>query len=170
MTLEDRFKVFDSFLPQDEYNNLVDIIRDDVKIKWTWQCSKTDNQVFMASHVQDDPFYHTHILSYIKDCFNSEVKPLRIYYNAQLPNCHGSYHEDDGDVTAILYINQFPYEPEWGGWTELYDKNTGEHHMITPTDNNLLLFDANLTHRGLAFLNYSDPIRINLTYKLRITS
>ena len=42
----------------------------------------------------------------------------------------GVYHQDDGDMTAILYINQRPYEHKWGGWTELLDEDTGEDAMI----------------------------------------
>lgn len=170
MTLADRYRIFDSVLPSDEYDNLVDTIRDGHKIKWTWQSSNPGDPIFMISHVDKDPFYSTHLLSYIQNHLEKKVEPVRIYYNAQHPNCHGCFHEDDGDVTAILYINQLPYDYAWGGWTELWDRDTGEHQMVTPFDNNLLLFDAKLTHRGLAFLNYSDPIRINLTYKLRFTS
>lgn len=170
MTLEERFKVYDSFLPQDEYDNLVYGLCDPLKIKWTWQSSNPGDPIFMISHVDKDPFYSTHLLSYIQSCFDQPVEPVRIYYNGQSPNVHGCYHEDDGDVTAILYIHTCSYDPTWGGWTELWDRNTGEHYMVDPLDNRLLLFDSKLTHRGIAFLNHTDPIRTNLTYKLRFTS
>ena len=171
MTLGDRFRVYDSFLPQNEYDNLRDIVcNPEIKLTWYWQLTEPGTPFFLVSDVHKDPFYHTHLLSYIQDRLDSRVEPVRIYFNAQQPNCHGSYHEDDGDVTAILYINNDTYQPDWGGWTELYDRDTEEHHLVPPLDNRLLVFDAKLTHRGLAFLNQSDPVRTNLTYKLRFVS
>lgn len=174
MTLGDRFRIHDSFLPQNEYDNLRRRAFSGEDVKWTLQCSASEpshvDRVFLSCDVQDDPFYNTHLLSYIQRCFDSKVEPLRIYYNGQHPNFHGSYHTDDGDVTAILYVNVTQYQPSWGGWTELYDGDTDERHMIPPMDNRLLLFDAKIPHRGLAFLNPADPIRVNLTYKMKFVS
>lgn len=174
MTLGDRFRIHDSFLPQNEYDNLRHRAFYGEDVKWSLQCSAAEpsrvDRVFLSRDVQDDPFCNTHLFSYIQRCFDSKVEPLRIYYNGQQPNFHGSYHKDDGDVTAILYVNITPYQPVWGGWTELYDEDTEERHMVHPVDNRLLLFDAKLLHRGLAFLNPADPIRVNLTYKMKFVS
>ena len=172
MTLGERYKVYDSFLPQDEYNKLVNVALGGPDIKWNWQQSNgyEGDPYFMIRFVDEDSFYNTHLFSHIQSCFDSKVEPLRIYFNAQTPNVHGCYHEDDGDVTAILYINQRPYEHKCGGWTELWDQDTGEYTMIRPLDNRLILFDAKLTHRGTAFLSYADPIRVNLTYKMQFVS
>lgn len=170
MTLEERFRVYDSFLPQDEYNKLVHVSLGGPDIKWNWQASNPGDPIFLIRNVDEDSFYNTHLLSYIQSCVDLKVEPLRIYFNAQTPNLHGCYHQDDGDMTAILYINQRPYEHQWGGWTELWDQDTGEDAMIRPLDNRLLLFDAKLTHRGTAFLGHTDPIRVNLTYKMQFVS
>ena len=174
MTLGDRFRIYDSFLPQNEYENLRYNIFSGKNVKWSLQCSDPEasqsDRVFLYCDVQDDPFCNTHLFSYIQRCFDSKVELNRVYYNGQQPNFHGSYHTDDGDVTAILYVNITPYQPVWGGWTELYDEDTEERHMVHPVDNRLLLFDAKLLHRGLAFLNPADPIRVNLTYKMKFVS
>ena len=92
--------------------------------------SNPGDPIFLIRNVDEDSFYNTHLLSYIQSCIDLKVEPLRIYFNAQTPNLHGCYHQDDGDMTAILYINQRPYEHKWGGWTELWDQDTGEDAMI----------------------------------------
>lgn len=177
MTLEDKFRVYDSFLPDSEYNRLKEIISNKTALQWSWQSSDEYSQhTFMMSDVTDDPFYKGHIFSFIQSCFDSDtiLEPLRIYFNAQVPNANGSFHIDDGDVTAILYINEKPYDPSWGGWTQLHneerDPKKEKQEFISPWCNRLLLFDATVAHRGYAFNHSSCPVRFNLTYKLKAHS
>lgn len=168
----DRVKIVESLLPDEDYSNLVERSRD---LLWYWQTSLPLDQneilrggsTFMISDVKDDSYYHDHILSYIQDRIERNVEPIRIYFNAQATNFHGSYHTDEGDVTAILYVNQLPYQHSWGGWTELFDELTKDQKMIPPIDNNLLLFQSDILHRGIGFLCEDAPMRINLTYKLK---
>ena len=61
-------------------------------------------------------------------------------------------------MTAILYINQRPYEHKWGGWTELLDEDTGEDAMIRPLDNRFFCLMLNLLTEELL----SSVIRIQL--------
>ena len=66
MTLEERFKVYDSFLPQDEYNKLVNVSLGGPDIKWNWQQSNgyEGDPYFMIRFVDEDSFYNTHLFPY----------------------------------------------------------------------------------------------------------
>ena len=95
MTLEERFKVYDSET-QDEYNKLVNVSLGGPDIKWNGpRNGYPGDPTFMIRFVDEDSFYNTHLFSFIQSCFDSKVEPLRIYFNAQTPNVHGCYHEDE---------------------------------------------------------------------------
>lgn len=167
----DRVKIIESLLPQDDYLNLVER---SIDVSWQWQTSVPiddgiyrGGSTFLISEVKNDPFYHDHIFSYVQERIERKVEPARIYFNAQSTNCHGSYHYDSCDVTAILYVNHLPYQHEWGGWTELFDELTHDQKMVPPIDNNLVLFQPRIAHRGIGFLCEDAPMRVNLTYKLK---
>ena len=75
MTLEDKFRVYDSFLPDSEYNQLKEIISNKTALQWSWQSSDEYAQhTFMMSDVTNDPFYRGHILSFIQGCFDYLIK------------------------------------------------------------------------------------------------
>ena len=61
MTLEERFRVYDSFLPQDEYNKLIHVSHGGPDIKWNWQSSNPEEgePIFLIRNVDEDSFYNT---------------------------------------------------------------------------------------------------------------
>tara|TARA_R110000868_G_scaffold146811_1_gene367809 strand:- start:69 stop:557 length:489 start_codon:yes stop_codon:yes gene_type:complete len=72
----------------------------------------------------------------------------------------GSFHDDDGKLTALYY--PIEWKPEWGGGTEFI---TGE--IVQNVKNRLLLFDAKIEHRSMPHYN-NEGWRFTLAFKTNL--
>lgn len=89
---------------------------------------------------------------------NYEVK--RVYANIQYSGMDGTWHTDDGDVTALLFVN----DNLEGGEFEI--RNTSQDvERISPTPGRLIMFEGKYLHRGLSSSTLGIP-RISLAFKL----
>ena len=84
----------------------------------------------------------------------------RVYANIQYAGMDGTWHTDDGDVTALLFVNQ---ELEGGNFEIRFPGQ--ETTLISPVPGRLILFEGKYLHRGLSSLTLAVP-RISLAFKL----
>jgi hypothetical protein len=96
-----------------------------------------------------------------KDFFeNKKIAVLRAYINIQHFGMNGEFHPDDGDVT-VLY---FPCPTNTNkGFFQYKEKE--EIISIPYVQNQIILFDASILHRGIAFDDFKP--RITLAFKIK---
>jgi len=100
------------------------------------------------------------LVKQINTCLKNSYSAKRVYANIQYAGMDGTWHTDDGDVTALLFVNQ---ELE-GGNFEI--RIPGEETaLISPTPGRLIVFEAKYLHRGLSSSTLAIP-RISLAFKL----
>jgi len=125
---------------------------------------------FGMSSVGQDPFYSVDLnpeepvikllLNKINSLVSGAYNIKRVYANIQYSGMNGSWHTDDGQLTALLFINE-----------ELQDGNfeiklsSNDISTIEPLPGRLLVFDSALLHRGLSSSTLRIP-RISLAFKL----
>ena len=96
------------------------------------------------------------IFNFLKEHTNYTLK--RAYANIQYSGMDGEWHFDDGDKTALIFLNKNIEE----GYLQIDNSSTN----IEPLFNRLVLFDGSKTkHRGLSPSNPGVP-RISLAFKL----
>ena len=84
----------------------------------------------------------------------------RVYANIQYAGMDGTWHTDDGDVTALLFVN----EQVEGGNFEI--RIPGEETtLVSPIPGRLVVFEGKHLHRGLSSSTLAVP-RISLAFKL----
>lgn len=125
---------------------------------------------FNMSSVGVFPFYSVdfdikepiveNILDKINKTLNTNYTVKRVYANIQYSGMDGTWHTDDGDVTALLFIN----EPLEGGNFEIRVSKGGTQ-TIEPTPGRLIVFEGKNLHRGLSSSTLAIP-RISLAFKL----
>lgn len=93
---------------------------------------------------------------------NINIEKIRTYANIQHHNQEGDWHDDDGDLTAMLMLSPTNHN---GGSFEYKDKNDNIK-SVDFVQNRLIIFPAHLQHRGRA-PNNSIP-RITLAFKTEI--
>jgi hypothetical protein len=178
-TWKDEIRIIDQFLPTEIYGQVVDYLHNpNTTRSWGFQMSvrrKMENSlVFNHHHVKEDnEFFYSTLMNYVSQCFNFEVKPRRIYFNAHVPLSHGSFHADDGDYTALLYVPtsdvEEGYDLTWGGETQFTNSEpypNNDTMFVSPWENRLCIFPAKVLHRGLAYLHQDHPVRYTLAFKL----
>lgn len=100
------------------------------------------------------------LVKQINSTIKSSYSVKRVYANIQYAGMDGTWHTDDGDVTALLFVNQ---ELE-GGNFEI--RIPGEETtLISPVPGRLILFEGKYLHRGLSSSTLAVP-RISLAFKL----
>ena len=83
----------------------------------------------------------------------------RCYYNCFRKCDKPEFHTDPGNLTHMFYLN-YEWNKSWGGQTEFKEKKEQKScKNIFPQPGRLVVFDANLYHRGTA-PNMSMPDRI----------
>lgn len=108
------------------------------------------------------------IIEYIYQKITNEIlnincSILRTYLNIQHKGMDGSFHPDDGDITMLLMVTEDPKE---GGGAFEYIDEMGQIQKIEYKQNRLIVFDANINHRGLSY--ESNEARITLAYKTKL--
>ncbi|AOV60201.1 hypothetical protein S820908_053 [Synechococcus phage S-CAM9] len=175
----DGIRVIDQFLPTEVYEQVVKYLKQPETVtSWGFQMSikrpETKHPSTFNCHIvkKDNEFFYSTLMDYLSRCFNFEVKPLRIYFNAHVPLSHGSFHTDDGDYTALLYVPTHTderYDINWGGETQFTNDEPYPNNdtvFVSPWENRLCIFPAKVLHRGLAYLHQDHPIRFTLAFKL----
>lgn len=100
------------------------------------------------------------LVKQINSAIKGSYSVKRVYANIQYAGMDGTWHTDDGDVTALLFVNQ---ELE-GGNFEI--RIPGEETtLISPVPGRLILFEGKYLHRGLSSSTLAVP-RISLAFKL----
>lgn len=125
---------------------------------------------FNMSSVGIFPFYSVdfdikepivdNILIKINKALNTSYIAKRVYANIQYSGMDGTWHTDDGDVTALLFLN----EPLEGGNFEIRLQKE-EKQIIEPLPGRLVVFEGKNLHRGLSSSTLAIP-RISLAFKL----
>tara|TARA_S200002703_G_scaffold18662_1_gene15193 strand:- start:300 stop:833 length:534 start_codon:yes stop_codon:yes gene_type:complete len=173
------FKVFDNFCNPIELNNFYKEYCLSGKISWKYNNNSGDYPVdaFCTSMAQEDllsiPFLsQTKIkIQNLVSIFNNEFR--RIIFNGQPNGFDGTIHcdyEKPGSLTALLFVNP-EWEKWWGGDFLLYDKE-GEELIngVTFKSNRLVLFDANLHHRGLGPIHTAlGTFRVSIAFQFEKT-
>jgi hypothetical protein len=153
------FKVYDNFLDESNYRMIQMRSRD---CEWNVQSSNSGDDIKFFISRTDEPFFTDYVFKKILEKIGDfELK--EVYFNGQFPGREGEFHTDDCKKTAIYYIG--PYQPQWGGFTQLY-KSDLQQIIVPPIPNRLLVFNSDILHKGYSYSYQSCPMRINLTYKL----
>ena len=89
------------------------------------------------------------------------VDCIRSYVNANPSGeAHGgTFHYDDGDVTALFFPSE--WDSSWGGGLEFKDGSVIEYKR-----NTLILFDAKIPHRAMPHTKRG--MRFSIAFKLEI--
>ena len=89
-------------------------------------------------------------------------KIVRAYVNYQTFGQHGDFHEDDGSLTYLIYIN-----PEWsyddGGGTEFQTLDMTSV-VSYPVFNRIIKFNAKFNHRALPNIR-TNAFRYTVAFK-----
>ena len=153
------FKVYDNFLDESDYRM---IQMYSMECEWKVQSSNPGDDIKFFISKTDFPLLTDHVFKKIlSKVGDHELKEL--YFNGQFPGREGEFHTDDCKKTAIYYIG--PYQPQWGGFTQLY-KSDLQQIIVPPIPNRLLIFNSDILHKGYSYSYQNCPMRINLTYKL----
>ena len=147
-------EVIDNFLNSEELNYLQTCPK-----VWEIQVSDPTNPSCLQFL-----YYAPKVTSFYKSLFKKIKKKIgkysldRLYFNGQYYGMDGSFHIDNCDKTALIYVS--PYHREWGGFTQV-----GEE-MIAPVTGRLLIFDGSTPHKAFPFSRQACPMRITLAFKL----
>ena len=151
-------KLIDNFLEDDLFRHVQNILLYEVPYKYNHKSSpKIEGNIFFMSYLNiEDP-----ILKFIskKIINSSDVEKLTgCYANMQFNGMDGDWHTDPGKFTALLMLS------------ETLEKESGQFQIKNPktkidfVSNRLVIFKANLKHRGLAPKELNTP-RVTLVFK-----
>ncbi len=154
----------DNFLPIPFLNNLEDYLLYNVPHYWG-HSSIENSPPFYFSKLDSNDSNLVKIYNLISNTYSPKSKLLRTYSNIQHLGMDGTFHKDDGDVTFLIMVTKNPIKG--GGEFEYIDKNN-KTHTISYQQNRLIIFDAQLKHRGLAYKD--NKPRITLAYKTKINN
>lgn len=100
------------------------------------------------------------LLEKINTHFDTNFTVKRVYANIQYTGMDGTWHTDDGDVTALLFVND---NLEEGNFEIRLEENNTQ--SILPLPGRLVVFEGRYLHRGLSSTTLAIP-RISLAFKL----
>jgi len=147
-------KIVDNFLNSEEINYLQQCPK-----AWDIQVSDITNPKclqFLYYAPPIDKFYK-HLFEKLKKEIG-QYSAIRMYFNGQSYGMDGSFHSDNCDKTALIYVS--PYDREWGGFTQI-----GEE-IIAPVTGRMIIFDGMTPHKAFPFSRQACPMRITLAFKL----
>ena len=156
-------KYVDNFLDKIDFKKVEERI---VDASWTFQCGNPINKEklpFLLWEVSHEEFYNKYLFDKVKQHLDGEYKLRRVYFNGQWSGREGDFHNDNCDVTVLLYVSDYEYG--WGGFTEIMTSSTSPT-IIHPLKNRLLIFPGKIMHKGYAFSYQTCPMRISLAFKL----
>lgn len=100
-------------------------------------------------------------IKYFQESLNKEFK--RFYINGQTFTQSGEFHEDDGDLTYLLYPD-ISWNIDRGGGTEFKILNNDVTLVVYPKFNRLLRFNSKIEHRALPNIDLNG-LRISVAFK-----
>ena len=157
-------KIVDNFLDPIDFRKVVE--RTKYPAAWTAQCSnphlEDSSQEFLELNVSEEKFFNTTIFNQIKKHLKGEYKLNRVYFNGQWTGREGYMHDDNCDITALLYVSDYEYG--WGGFTEIM--TSPKPTVIHPLLNRLVFFPGRTFHKGYSFAYQRCPMRVSLAFKL----
>ena len=76
----------------------------------TWEIQRSDPWTktqldFLFLNKTDDDFFNTYLYKKVKEHLDGKYELTRVYYNGQWSGRDGSFHADNCDVTALLYVS-----------------------------------------------------------------
>jgi hypothetical protein len=98
--------------------------------------SNDEHILFLKYKLKNDFFYNYNI-----------VEILRVYLNIQHQGMNGDFHQDDGNMTCLFFPGP---SLNCGGEFEIKLENN-DIIKIPYINNQLVMFNSSLFHRGLAF-------------------
>ena len=141
---------------------LTDGLRSTILLDRKHAFNMTSNGVFPFYSVDFDinePIVEK-LVKQINSKIGSNYSIKRVYANIQYAGMDGTWHTDDGDITALLFVNQ---QLE-GGNFEI--RIPGEETiLVAPLPGRLTVFEGKYLHRGLSSSTLAIP-RISLAFKL----
>ena len=163
--------IIDDFLTNDELTFTIDIIN---KEKWFYgnQSGETFSNIrWFGCDLSKNLFFKEYLLHKIENVTNSKWECSRLYANGQTTLLNGEWHIDqappnDTYWTALLYVSDITRENVdiVKGHTEF--KINNEIKSVEPLKNRLVIFKANISHRGLA-PSIPEIFRVSLAWKLK---
>ena len=158
--------VVDDFLDPIDFRKVVDYTK--YPATWQVQCSnphlEDSSQEFLSAKVKDnDEFFNKYLFNKVKKHLEGEYKLERIYFNGQWTGREGYMHDDNCDITALLYVSDYEYG--WGGFTEIMS-SVERPVILHPLPNRLVIFPGRIKHKGYSFAYQRCPMRISLAFKL----
>jgi len=77
---------------------------------------------------EEETFFYETIFSKIKNIIKEKVTLQEVYINGQSFGSSGTFHYDECDKTALIYLS--PYDVEWGGFTEFIVNINGKNPQV----------------------------------------
>jgi SM-20-related protein len=71
-----------------------------------------------------------------------------VYCNNHGYGDHQHAHTDADSGITVLYYANAEWQPDWQGETMLFERSQDAHHAVAPLPGRLLIFPANMLHRG----------------------
>lgn len=71
-----------------------------------------------------------------------------VYCNNHGYGDHQHAHQDALSGLTVLYYVNADWQPDWQGETLLFERSHDAHHAVAPRPGRLLMFPANILHRG----------------------
>lgn len=177
-----------NFLPQEEFDNLIEYFQNKVTFKYGWSSSKNVSDMnhwnvdFIksgSSNIDDiepvlmsnpilDPIYQ--IWNRLKQDYLKNHVLIRCYANAHTFGVEGAPHTDssrDDTRTTILYVVP-EWRTEWAGETLFYTDTGQMAGGVLPEPNKLFTFDGGVVHCARSVSKLYNGLRITLMFKTRL--
>jgi hypothetical protein len=146
----------------------------------SWDClceidknitKKTDDSPFWRMELEKEPLFSVYLSSNIEKYFNKKIHLLRIYAVSQTYQQTSNFHHDEPEknyYTFCYYINNICKTIEDDGL--FYIKIPNETHIlnIEPITNRLVIFPSYYRHKGSAYNNLNNNLRICIAWKYKI--
>ena len=122
--------------------------------------------------IRDSSFFTDFSLRRLELLTNTEFELDRVYANGQTHGLSGDLHQDviggDDSYKTFLYYVGPTWQPEWGGSTVFYDKQTGSMFSNYPQPNTGVLFNSNIFHQGQEPTRQCKELRVTVAWKLKV--
>jgi len=169
----DVIKIVNNFLSN---NILEEIINFFTNKSWDCLCeidknvtNKTDDCPFWRIELEKEPLFNSYLSNSIEKYFNRKIQLLRIYAVSQTYQQNSNFHDDEPEknyYTFCYYINNI--DEKDGGLFYIKIPNETRIFNIAPIMNRLVIFPSYYKHKGSAYNNLNDKLRICIAWKYKI--
>jgi hypothetical protein len=169
----DVIKVINNFFSNDIVEEIITFFNDR-----SWDClceinknvtNNTNDCPFWRIELDKESFFSTYLSSNIEKYFNKKLHLLRIYAVSQTYQQNSNFHDDEPEndcYTFCYYINNVSIEDDG----LFYIKIPNENYIlnIEPVMNRLIIFPSYYRHKGSAYNNLNNQLRICIAWKYKI--